>query len=79
MPYPNMQQMIDGVAPFGLRSYWKSRFLRELPNAAIETFVEFAESRTSLIRWRFWSILMERLLVWRRLVVVIDRRPALSV
>jgi FAD/FMN-containing dehydrogenase len=47
MPYTAMQQMIDGVAPFGLRSYWKGRFLRELPNAAVEAFVEFAKSRTS--------------------------------
>jgi FAD/FMN-containing dehydrogenase len=47
MPYPAMQQMIDGAAPFGLRSYWKSRFLRELPDEAIDTFVGLAESRTS--------------------------------
>jgi FAD/FMN-containing dehydrogenase len=47
MPYTAMQQMIDGVAPFGLRSYWKGRFLCELPNAAVEAFVEFAETRTS--------------------------------
>lgn len=47
MPYPAMQRMIDGVAPFGLRSYWKSRFLRELPDEAIDAFVGFAESRTS--------------------------------
>jgi FAD/FMN-containing dehydrogenase len=47
MPYPAMQQMIDGVAPFGLRSYWKSRFLRDLPDEAIDAFVGFAESRTS--------------------------------
>ncbi len=47
MPYPAMQQMIDGAAPFGLRSYWKSRFLRDLPDQAINAFVEFAESRTS--------------------------------
>jgi FAD/FMN-containing dehydrogenase len=47
MPYPAMQQMIDAVAPFGRRSYWKSRFLRDLPDAAIDTFVQFAESRTS--------------------------------
>jgi FAD/FMN-containing dehydrogenase len=47
MPYPAMQQMIDGVAPFGLRSYWKSRFLRDLPDVAIDAFVGFAESRTS--------------------------------
>jgi hypothetical protein len=47
MPYVAMQQMIDGVAPFGLRSYWKSRFLRSLPDEAIDTFVEFAQSRPS--------------------------------
>jgi len=47
MPYPAMQQMIDGVAPFGHRSYWKSRFLCDLPDVAIDVFAEFAESRTS--------------------------------
>ena len=47
MPYSAMQQMIDPGAPFGLRSYWKSRFLRELPDTAIDTFVQFAETRTS--------------------------------
>ena len=47
MPYAAMQQMIDGVAPVGLRSYWKSRFLRDLPDEAIDAFVGFAESRTS--------------------------------
>jgi FAD/FMN-containing dehydrogenase len=47
MTYPAMQRMVDGVAPFGLRSYWKSRFLRSLPDTAIETFAEFAQSRTS--------------------------------
>ena len=47
MPYPALQQMVDGVAPFGLRSYWKSRFLRDLPDEAIDTFLEFAQSRTS--------------------------------
>jgi FAD/FMN-containing dehydrogenase len=47
MPYPAMQQMLDGSASAGRRNYWKSRFLRELPDAAIDTFVGFAESRTS--------------------------------
>ena len=47
MPYPAMQQMIDAAAPYGIRSYWKSRFLRGLPDAAIDTFVEFAALRTS--------------------------------
>lgn len=47
MPYTAMQQMIDAAAPFGLRSYWKSRFLRDSPDGAIDTFVRFTESRTS--------------------------------
>ena len=47
MPYPAMQQMIDAAAPFGRRTYWKAQFLRELPDAAIDTFVEFAKTRTS--------------------------------
>jgi FAD/FMN-containing dehydrogenase len=47
MPYPEMQMMIDGVAPFGLRSYWKAQFLRELPDDAIDRFVKFAESSAS--------------------------------
>jgi FAD/FMN-containing dehydrogenase len=47
MPYPAMQQMIDGAAPFGRRSYWKAQFLRELPDAAIDTFLEYAQTRTS--------------------------------
>jgi FAD/FMN-containing dehydrogenase len=47
MPYPAMQQMIDGVAPFGLRSYWKSQFLRELSDDTIDRFVEFAETSVS--------------------------------
>jgi FAD/FMN-containing dehydrogenase len=47
MPYVDMQQMIDAAAPFGLRSYWKSGFLDDLPEDAIETFVRFAECCTS--------------------------------
>ena len=47
MPYIAMQQMIDPAAPFGLRSYWKSGYLRDLPDEAIDTFVSFAERCTS--------------------------------
>jgi len=47
MPYPEMQTMIDGVAPFGLRSYWKAQFLRELPDNAIDEFLSFAETSVS--------------------------------
>jgi len=44
MPYVAMQQMLDAAAPHGLRSYWKSNYVRELPDAAIDTFVRLAES-----------------------------------
>lgn len=47
MPYVSMQQMLDGAASYGLRNYWKSRFLGSLPDDAIDTFVAFAENRTS--------------------------------
>jgi FAD/FMN-containing dehydrogenase len=43
----DMQQMIDAAAPFGLRSYWKGGFLRDLPDEAVDMFVEFAGCCTS--------------------------------
>ena len=44
MPYVAMQSMIDVACPYGaLRSYWKSNFLRALPDEAIEVFVHNAE------------------------------------
>lgn len=47
MPYTGMQQMLDAAAPYGIRSYWKSNYLRALPDEAIDTFVDFAEKCTS--------------------------------
>ena len=47
MPYTAMQQMLDAAAPFGQRSYWKSGFLRDLPDEAVDTFARFAEGCTS--------------------------------
>jgi FAD/FMN-containing dehydrogenase len=44
MPYTAMQQMIDPAAPFGLRSYWKSNFVRELPDDAVDAFVRMAKT-----------------------------------
>jgi FAD/FMN-containing dehydrogenase len=35
MYYPELQELF-GRMPFGLRNYWSGRFLRELPDAAIE-------------------------------------------
>jgi len=48
MPYVAMQSMIDVASPYGaLRSYWKSHFLRALPDEAIDTFVHHAMRCTS--------------------------------
>jgi hypothetical protein len=44
MPYVTLQQMFDAATPFGIRSYWKSTFVRELPDEAIETFVHCASA-----------------------------------
>lgn len=44
MPYVAMQTMLDVACPYGaLRSYWKSNFLRALPDEAIDVFVQNAE------------------------------------
>ncbi len=47
MPYVAMQRMFDAATPHGVRSYWKSTFLRSLPDEAIDTFVQCAAARTS--------------------------------
>ena len=48
MPYLAMQTMIDSACDYGvLRSYWKSQYLRDLPDEAIDTFVEHAQRCTS--------------------------------
>jgi FAD/FMN-containing dehydrogenase len=47
MPYVAMQRMFDAATPYGVRSYWKSTFLRSLPDDGIDTFVQYAAARTS--------------------------------
>jgi FAD/FMN-containing dehydrogenase len=47
VPYQSMQQMFDAGTPYGIRSYWKSTFLRALPDDAIDAFVNCADSRAS--------------------------------
>lgn len=42
MPYTAVQCMIDARFPFGGQYYWKSGYLRELTDAAIEAVVEHA-------------------------------------
>ncbi len=43
MPYLQLQTMLDAAVPHGNRSYWKSNFLRELPDEAIDAFVRMLE------------------------------------
>jgi hypothetical protein len=54
MPYLTMQKMLDPFCAYGIRSYWKSNFLANLSDSAIEVFVEFAEKCPST---RTFSIL----------------------
>jgi hypothetical protein len=42
MPFPAMQKLIDGAFPDGSHNYWKSSFLRELSDPAIDLLVEHA-------------------------------------
>jgi FAD/FMN-containing dehydrogenase len=47
MPYRAVQTLLDAGSPSGRRNYWKSSFLNDLPDAAIETLIErFAEARS---------------------------------
>jgi len=47
MPFPVMQSLLDGAFPDGTQNYWKSTFLRELSDAAIDVMVEHVNRATS--------------------------------
>ncbi len=47
MPYLAVQQLINPANPWGLLNYWSSDFLSELPNGAIDIFVEHATTPVS--------------------------------
>ena len=47
MPYVAVQQLIDAANPKGLLNYWSSDFLAELPDQAINAFVEVATKPVS--------------------------------
>jgi hypothetical protein len=42
MPYTELQSMFDGEAPWGLKNYWKSEYLAEISDRAIETILDYA-------------------------------------
>jgi hypothetical protein len=43
MPYTGMQGLFGPSFPWGHRNYWKSSFLRELPDGAIDAVVTHAD------------------------------------
>jgi hypothetical protein len=47
MPFPAMQCLLDPVFPFGTYNYWKSSFLRELSDDAIDLIVDHANRAQS--------------------------------
>jgi hypothetical protein len=47
LPFPIMQSLLDGSAPDGNQNYWKSTFLRELSDEAIEVVINNANQVTS--------------------------------
>jgi FAD/FMN-containing dehydrogenase len=47
MPYTVVQSLTDAGNPHGMQNYWKAGFLEELPDEAIDAFVEQAQKATS--------------------------------
>jgi FAD/FMN-containing dehydrogenase len=47
MPYTAVQQLIDPGNPKGLQNYWSADFFEELPDKAVDTFVERATKPVS--------------------------------
>ncbi len=47
MPFPVMQTLLDAAVPDGNQNYWKSTFLRELSDDAIDVIVSHANQATS--------------------------------
>ena len=47
MPYPALQSMLDDGFPSGLHVYWRSDFLKGLPDAALDTLVDRFNAITS--------------------------------
>ena len=47
IPYTAAQQLIDAFYPSGLQSYWKSSFLKDVSNEAIDIMVAYCAKRPS--------------------------------
>ncbi|MFC5995189.1 FAD-binding oxidoreductase [Pseudonocardia hispaniensis] len=48
MPYTAFQAALDPLAPWGMRSYWRGEYMRELSDTAIDTFLAHAVGLTAL-------------------------------
>jgi hypothetical protein len=58
MPFPGMQSMLDDAFPDGNQNYWKSTFVRDLSDSAIDVLVKHADkvpSRLSAIVIEFYG------------------------
>lgn len=44
VPYPTLQAAFDGLYPRGMQWYWKGDFIREIPDAAVDAHVRWAEA-----------------------------------
>ena len=49
MPYLAVQKLTEGGNPIGVRNYWTADFYNELPDAALDTLVDWAQRRPSPI------------------------------
>jgi hypothetical protein len=49
IPYTAAQQLLDSFYPFGLHSYWKSSFLKEISDGAIDAMVTYCGRRPTPI------------------------------
>ena len=49
IPYTAAQQLLDSFYPSGLRSYWKSSFLKEISDGTIDTMVAYCGRRPTPI------------------------------
>jgi FAD/FMN-containing dehydrogenase len=47
MPFPALQSLFDPLFPKGLQWYWKGDFVKELPDKAIEVYVEYTDKAPS--------------------------------
>jgi FAD/FMN-containing dehydrogenase len=55
MPYAAVNAMLDDAAPPGLLNYWKTSFVRELSNDAIDTLVDSFENTPSPLNFAMFE------------------------